>query len=84
MKRLYKSKPLTLQELNGMDGEPVWIKERKGWGIVSILKNRLYVCGPGFSISIEKNDLHCYSKKPMFNEGDTQKWHINRGSSPAR
>ena len=59
-----KSEPLTLQDLRGMDGEPVWIKELKEWGIVSILKDQLYVCGPGFSLSIENNHLHCYGRKP--------------------
>lgn len=69
-------KPLTIEELRQMHGEPVWIADISAWGIVSVddagsWKGRPFVNGEQtpwgavkFSWDVENHHLVCYRHKP--------------------
>lgn len=42
------NKPLTLEQLREMDGEPVWVEQQAAWGLVEVHKNRVYIIGLDF------------------------------------
>lgn len=62
-------KPLTLEELGYMDGNPVWVKEAKLYAILSVERNDLYVYGKygmdiPFCWNVEQHGLTLYARKP--------------------
>lgn len=66
-------KPLTLEELRQMDGEPVWINDEKCWGIINIDEYGQWAGVPFVTFyyksvrcdwHIEKRGLTCYRHKP--------------------
>ena len=42
------NKPLTLEQLREMDGEPLWVEQQAAWGLVEVHKNRVYIIGLDF------------------------------------
>ena len=71
--------PLTLDELRGMDGEPVWIEDVKHWALIDIEKGGQWdgvpfavwaENGVKFTYNVENRDLHCY-RRPPEGEEDT-------------
>ena len=42
------NKPLTLEQLREMDGEPVWVEQQAAWGLVEVHKNRVNIIGLDF------------------------------------
>lgn len=62
-------KPLTIEELAKMHGEPIWVAEREEWAIVEVDTNgkwagKPFANGNGFNYDITKRKLHCYRYKP--------------------
>lgn len=68
-------KPLTIEELRQMDGEPVWVKElselidQTGWALVEVADRGTYKGVPYVKCHICTWDvsfrgLHCYRYKP--------------------
>ena len=64
--------PLTLEELQGMNGQPVWIAEENAWGIVAVDTCGFYEGRPFVKFrydsiwcdyDVEKRNLHCYRCK---------------------
>lgn len=67
------NEPLTLDELQKMNGQPVWIAEENAWGIVAVDSCGLYEDRPFVKFrydtiwcdyDIERRNLHCYRYKP--------------------
>ena len=64
------NKPLTLEQLREMDGEPVWVEQQAAWGLVEVHKNRVYIIGldfeSGYSLHWNiyrrppEGEEHCY------------------------
>lgn len=68
----HSNRPLTLEQLRKMDGEPIWIDRLKRWGIVDCKDQSVYVNGYG-DIAIEtfgddvsdfENTLVAYAYQP--------------------
>lgn len=73
--RINKPECLTIEELRGMNGEPVWCEDLKEWGIVRVetigqWKNIPFIVGhfgdervrTNFQFDVEKNNFKCYCK----------------------
>lgn len=76
----HSNKPLTLEQLCNMDGEPIYIDRLKRWGIVDCKDQSVYVKGYG-DIAIEtfgndicdyENTLAAYSYPPA--KIDLESW----------
>lgn len=73
------NEPLTLEELRGMDGEPVWVKDVRHWALIDIGKGGKWD-GVPFAIWVENGvrfyynilarNLLCYRRPP---EGEDDK-----------
>lgn len=66
---LQENAPLTLEELRGMDGEPVWCETIKRWGIIEVdafgeWKEKPFIHGTSFNFDIEARGLTVYRRKP--------------------
>ncbi len=64
-----ENKPLTLEQLRQMDGDPVWIADAEVYGILSVERDGLFVYGEyGSGIqycwSVKKRKLKLYARKP--------------------
>ena len=68
-----QNEPLTLDELQEMDGEPVWIEDVKHWALIDIEKGGQWdgmpfavwaENGVKFTYNVESRDLHCYRRPP--------------------
>lgn len=68
-----KAQPLTIEELQQMHGQPVWIEDEKAWGIISAYdfgtwKEKPFVTFYYKSVrcewDIERRGLKCYRHKP--------------------
>lgn len=70
-------KPLTLEELQQMDGEPVWVQEANKWAIVQAVDDDdgnitpfvsgtfgYEKCWTSFTWKVSERKLHCYRHKP--------------------
>lgn len=66
-------KPLTIEELQQMHGQPVWIEDEKAWGIINAYdfgtwKEKPFVTFYYKSVrcewDIERRGLKCYRHKP--------------------
>lgn len=66
-------KPLTIEELQQMNGEPVWLEDEKVWGIINIddcgqWKDKPFITFYWRTIrcdwNIESRGLTCYRHKP--------------------
>lgn len=66
-------RPLTLEELRQMHGEPVWMEDEKVWGIIDVdeygqWKNKPFITFYWKSVrcnwNIEVRGLTCYRNKP--------------------
>lgn len=79
-----KLKPLTLDELREMKGEPVWCEDYKLWGIVKVESkgpwaNRPFLCGvyhsdgvaTSFEHDIRKRGLTLYRRRPEEENNET-------------
>lgn len=54
------NKPLTLEELRGMDGEPVWVKDVRHWALIDIGKGGRWD-GVPFAIWVENGVRFYYN-----------------------
>lgn len=66
-------KPLTIEELRQMNGEPAWVAELNYFAIVEVLDSGMWAGVPFVHTSIdgvryvwnaESRNLHCYRHKP--------------------
>ena len=67
------NEPLTLEELRGMDGEPVWVKDVRHWALIDIGKGGRWdgvpfaiwlENGARFYYNILDRNLLCYRRPP--------------------
>lgn len=81
------NEPLTLEELRGMDGEPVWVKDVKHWALIDIGKGGQWdgvpfatwvENGARFYYNILARNLLCYRFPPK-----TEQEEGNMGRSTA-
>lgn len=66
---LTQPEPLTLEQLQKMDGEPVWVKGIDEWAIVIVdssggWEGKPFVKGKLFNFDVGARKLECYSRKP--------------------
>lgn len=73
----HDNKPLTLEQLRQMDGQPVWIKDLEQYGLVSVMsygqwKGIPFVVfvdnGVRFEWDIDERGLKIYVKRPIKSE----------------
>ena len=73
------NEPLTIEQLQEMDGEPVWIEDVKHWALIDIEKGGQWdgmpfavwaENGVKFTYNVKSRDLHCY-RRPPEGEEDT-------------
>lgn len=66
-------KPLTIEELRQMDGEPVWVVEWNHWALVSVEEIRklgeipflrCVMYGVEHCYNADVQNIHCYRHKP--------------------
>lgn len=66
-------KPLTIEELKQMNGEPVWLPEENVWGIINIDEDGQWAGKPFVTFyyksvecnyDIQKRKMKCYRHKP--------------------
>lgn len=62
-------KPLTIEELREMNGEPVWVAEFHVWAIIEVddvggWKGVPFAHGWNFNWNLDKKLLHCFRHKP--------------------
>lgn len=67
------NRPLTLDELREMDGQPVWVEEVEHWALIDIEKSGQWAGipfavwaenGANFTYNIEGRELHCFCRPP--------------------
>ena len=63
------NKPLTLEQLREMDGEPVWVEQQAAWGLVEVHKNRVYIIGLDFESGYSLH-WNIYRRPPEGEDGD--------------
>ena len=72
-RRCLAEKPLTLEELRGMDGETVWVEDVRHWALIDIEKGGQWdgvpfaiwaENGMKFTYNIKNRGLHCYRRPP--------------------
>lgn len=70
----HEKKPLTLDQLRQMDGQPVWIEDEERFGLVSVAAAgawkgipfvRFCENGCGFEYNVETRGLKLYACKPI-------------------
>lgn len=70
----HEKKPLTLDQLRQMDGQPVWIEDEERFGLVSVAAAgawkgipfvRFCENGCGFEYNVETRGLKLYTYKPV-------------------
>ena len=75
MRRLLRpNNVLSIEDLQRMNGQPVWIEDIHEWAIVSVDENGYYdgipfAQGHCFNWNIKDRNLKCYRKPPV---GNTQ------------
>ena len=62
------NEPLTLEELRGMDGEPVWFDTIKRWGIVKVCRDGVFVLTKSGEFEVGRCK---YYRRPPEGEEDT-------------
>ena len=71
------NKPLTIEQLREMDGEPVWVEEMEHWALIDIEKSGQWAGipfavwaenGANFIYNIEDRKLHCFHHLPKRQE----------------
>ena len=74
-----RNDPLTIEQLQEMDGEPVWAEDVKHWALIDIEKGGKWdgvpfaiwaENGMKFTYNIKNRGLHCY-RRPPEGEEDT-------------